>query len=134
VQERLEDFRALGAQVVAVGQGTGTEAERVARQLGVEYPCLGDPDHASYRTLGFGRTGWYGLTLQPFLEKPREALRNLRKADLQASASPRSDVRRLGGALILDPAGVVRLLYRSETTTDVPANDALLACLEGLRV
>ena len=117
-----------------MGQGTGTEAARTAELMDVEYPCLGDPDHAAYRSLGFGRTGWYGLTLQPFIEQPRRALRNLRQADLKASANPRSDVRRLGGAMIVDPAGVVRFLYRSATTTDVPETDALLACVREIGV
>jgi len=129
VQGRLADFETLGAQVVAVGQGTGAEAAAAARRHRVRFPVLGDPGHESYRTLGLGRTNVWGLTLQPFFEDPRGAFANLRRADLAASASPRSDVRRLGGALVVDAAGRVRFLHRSRTTTDVPATDALLAAL-----
>ena len=116
-------------QVIAVGQGTGAEAAAAAQRHRITYPCLGDPGHESYRTLGLGRTGLYGLTLQPFFEDLRGSFDNLRRADLRASANPRSDVRRLGGAMVVDAAGRIRFLHRSQTTTDVPKTDALLAAL-----
>jgi hypothetical protein len=130
VQGRLAEFERRGAQVIAVGQGTGAEAAAAARRHRITYPCLGDPGHASYRTLGLGRTGWWGLTLAPFLEDLRGSWQNLRRADLAASRNPRSDVRRLGGALVVDRSGRVRFLHRSATTTDVPSTDALLAALD----
>ena len=129
MQKRLAEFEQRGAQVIAVGQGTGAEAAAAARRHRIGYPCLGDPGHASYRTLGLGRTSLFGLTLAPFLEDPRGAFQNLKRADLRASASPRSDVRRLGGAMVVDASGRIRLLYRSATTTDVPPTDSLLAAL-----
>jgi len=129
VQGRLADFEARGIGVIAVGQGTGAEAAAAARRHRITYPCLGDPGHASYRSLGLGRTGLYGLALAPFLESPREAFANLARADLRASASPRSDVRRLGGALGIDATGRIRFLHRSQSTTDVPSTAALLAAL-----
>jgi hypothetical protein len=129
VQGRLAEFERRGAQVIAVGQGTGAEAAAAARRHGITYPCLGDPGHESYRTLGLGRTSLFGLTLAPFFEDPRGAFQNLKRADLGASANPRSDVRRLGGALVVDHTGRIRFLYRSATTTDVPSTDALLAAL-----
>jgi hypothetical protein len=129
VQGRLAEFEQRGAQVIAVGQGSGAEAAAAARRHRITYPCLGDPGHESYRTLGLGRTSLFGLTLAPFFEDPRGAFANLRRADLKASANPRSDVRRLGGALAVDRTGRVRFLHRSATTTDVPSTDALLAAL-----
>ena len=130
MQGRLSEFEARGAQLIAVGQGTGAEAAAAAQRHRVSFPCLGDPGHASYRSLGFGRTGLFGLTLTPFLEAPREAFGNLKRADLRASANPRSDVRRLGGAMVVDASGRIRFLHRSATTTDVPATDRLLAALD----
>jgi hypothetical protein len=129
VQGRLPDFERRGAQVIAAGQGSGAEAAAAARKHRVTYPVLGDPGHQSYRTLGLGRTGWWGLTLAPFFEDLRGSFENLRRADLAASRSPRSDVRRLGGAMVVDATGRIRLLHRSATTTDVPKTDALLAAL-----
>jgi hypothetical protein len=129
VQGRLAEFEGCGAQVIAVGQGTGAEAAAAAKRHRITYPVLGDPGHQSYRRLGLGRTGLFGLTLQPFLEDLRGSFENLRRADLRASANPRSDVRRLGGAMVVDATGRIRFLHRSQTTTDVPATAALLAAL-----
>jgi hypothetical protein len=132
VQSRLADFQRRGANVVAIGQGTGTEAARIARMLKVAYPCYGDPQHDAYRALDLGRTGLFGLTLAPFLSDVTGSLRNLAQADLRASASPRSDVFRLGGALVADRSGTIRFLHRSQSTTDVPETAALLAALDAL--
>jgi hypothetical protein len=130
VQRRLAEFEGRRAQVIAVGQGTGVEAAAAAKRHRITYPVLGDPGHQSYRTLGLGRTGWWGLTFAPFLEDLRGSWANLKNADLQAARSPRSDVRRLGGALVVDGAGRIRFLHRSQSTTDVPKTEALLAALD----
>ena len=130
MQRDLSAFEERGANVIAIGQGTGAEAARVAAARGVTYPVLGDPGKTAYRALGLGRAGWLGLLVRPFLEDPAGAVRNLREADLAASANPRSDVKQLGGAVIVDRGGVVRWLHRSRTATDVPPNAALLAALD----
>jgi hypothetical protein len=130
VQGRLAEFERRGAQVIAVGQGTGAEAAAAAKRHRITYPVLGDPGHQSYRSLGLGRTGLFGLTLAPFFQDPRGSWENLKRADLAASRSPRSDVRRLGGAMVVDASGRIRFLHRSQTTTDVPKTDALLSTLD----
>jgi hypothetical protein len=129
VQGRLAEFERRGAQLIAVGQGTGAEAAAAAKRHRITYPVLGDPGHQSYRSLGLGRTGLFGLTLAPFFQDPRGSWENLKRADLAASRSPRSDVRRLGGAMVVDASGRIRFLHRSQTTTDVPKTDALLTAL-----
>jgi len=132
VQRDLEAFRRRGARVVAIGMGTGAEAAAAAGRLGLGFPLLGDPGHAAYAALDLGRDGWWGLLVRPFLESPVEAARTLAEADLRASASPRSDVKRLGGAAIVDRRGVVRYLHRARRTDDLPPNEALLDALDRL--
>ena len=53
-------------------------------------------------------------------------------ADLKASASPRSDVQRLGGVAIVDREGTLRYLRRAERSDDQPPNAELLAALDRL--
>jgi len=127
VHEQRDEFRRRGATVLAVGQGTGAEAAEVAREEDVAIPVLGDPGRASYRRLGLGRAGLWGLLVQPVLDELLQAFENLRRASLRWSASPRSDVRQLGGVLIVDGAGTVRYLHRSASVTDVPPTADLLA-------
>ena len=97
----------MAPRSLAVGQGTGDEAAEVAREEQVDIPVLGDPGKASYRSLGLERAGWFSLVLQPMLENLAEALSAIGKASLRWSASPRSDVRQLGGVMIVDAEGVV---------------------------
>ena len=105
----------------------------MADKLGLDFPCLGDPQHEGYRALDLGRSGWWGLMAQPFFEDPASAFRNLRHADLAASANPRSDVKQLGGVLIVGRGGKVEYLYHSASTTDLPETTELLTVLDGLR-
>jgi hypothetical protein len=132
VHRNREAFERRGATVLAIGQGTGAEAAEVAREVGVTIPVLGDPGKASYRTIGLGRAGWWGLLVQPMIENLLESFENLRRASLRWSASPRSDVRQLGGVMIVDGAGTIRYLHRSRSTTDVPPTPVLLAALDEL--
>lgn len=132
MQSRLGEFQKRGANVVAIGQGMGSEAARIARMLKLGFACYGDPEHDAYRALGLGRTGLFGLTLAPFLSDPAGSLRNIAQADMRAAANPRSDVFRLGGALVADRTGTIRFLQRSQSTTDVPKTDALLAALDAI--
>jgi len=133
VQKALPKFRAAGAQAIAIGQGTGAEAAEVARELGLEFPVYGDPKRSNYRKLGLPRASLFGISLAPLLEAPLEGLRTLREASLRWSASPRSDVRQLAGALVVDRDGTVRYFHRSEKPTDVPPAEELLEVVEGLR-
>jgi peroxiredoxin len=130
VDRHRDAFAERGAQVVAVGQGTGAEAAQVAREEQVALTVLGDPGKASYRTLGLGRGSWWSLLVAPMLENLAEAFSLIGKASLRWSANPRSDVRQLGGVMIVDPEGVIRYLHRSATTTDVPPTTDLLEALD----
>jgi hypothetical protein len=132
VQGDLEEFERRDAKLVAIGMGTGDEASALARRLGLGFPLLGDPQHRAYDAFGLGRDGWLGLMLRPVLENPLGAFRDMAEADLMASISPRSDVKRLGGAAIVDGAGMLRWLHRAERTDDIPSNAALLAALDAL--
>ena len=132
MQEHRAEFEALGAGLVAVGQGMGEDAAEVCGELEIDYPCLGDPERRGYRALGLGRASWWGITAGPMLENPGLGLRRLAYANLRRSASPHSDVRQLPGVVIVDTAGVLRYLHRAITTDDLPRAGALLEAISRL--
>ncbi len=132
MQEHKAEIEARGAQVVAIGQGTGEDAAEVCGELGVDFPCLGDPERRGYRALGLGRASWWGITAGPMLESPALGLRRLAHANLRRSASPHSDVRQLPGVAIVDRQGTLRFLHRAEKTDDLPSPARVLAELEKL--
>jgi hypothetical protein len=132
VQRELGEFERRDARVVAVGMGTGAEADTVRRRLGLGFPLLGDPDHEAYAALDLRRDGWWNLIGKPLVQRPLGALRDLADADFKAAANPRSDVQRLGGALVLDRDGRLRYLHRAKRSDDIPSNAALFAVLDAL--
>lgn len=132
MQEHRAAFEARGAEIVAIGQGDAAAAEHYCRKHGAEFPCLGDEERAGYRAFGFDRTGWWDLTLGPFLEDPLLAAGRIRHADPVASVSRHSDVRQLGGVAIVDSAGVLRFLHRARRVDDLPPVEELIAIVEKL--
>ncbi len=85
MQEHRAEVAALGVGIVAIGQGNGEDATEVCGELGVGFPCLGDPHKSSYHAGGLGRSGWWEITLQPLLEDPLLGLRRLRQANLRTN-------------------------------------------------
>lgn len=134
MQGELDGFEARDARVVAIGQGTGADAARLAETLHLGFPVLGDPERESYRLLGLRRDSWWGLIGRPLVEHPGRALRDIADADLRASASRYSDPKQLGGVAIVDRAGTLRYLRRAGRSDDLPDNAELFAALDDLPV
>jgi hypothetical protein len=132
VHRHRAELLARGAEIVAVGQGTGREAARFCRMLKVEATCLGDPAKASYRAFGLPRDGWWNVTAQPFLEDPALAWSRIRHASLRGSLMRHTDVLQLGGVALVDREGVCRYLHRSRRTDDFPPMQEVLAAVDAL--
>jgi hypothetical protein len=132
VQAGLAEFERRGAQLVAVGQGSGQETAHYCGQIAKGFPCLGDPERAGYRELGLRRGSWWTTVLKPFVTEPRESFRLVRSADLAASQLEASDVLQMGGVAVVDTKGVLRALHVAETTADMPTNDEIFAALTRL--
>ncbi len=132
MQEQHAAIRERGARVVAIGQGTGREAEGFCRQLKTDYPCLGSPGKEAYRAFGLSRGDWWSVGFKPFLEQPALALNRIRRASLKGSMMKHTDVLQLGGVAIVDGRGVLRYLHRSRQTDDFPPISDLIGELDRL--
>jgi len=128
MQRELPAVEARGARVVAIGQGTATEAARVCGEIGVGFPCLGDPDKASYRSYGLRRAGWREVVLDPIREGS-EAIKRGHRVSIRGSLMRHSDWFQLPGVAIVDRAGVVRYLHQARHSGDIPAAGAVIAAL-----
>jgi hypothetical protein len=116
-----------------VAQGSGVEAARVCRGLGIGFPCLGDTGREGYAALGLVRDRWWNVTVAPFLEEPRVAFRRLRRASLRGSLMPHSDVLQLGGMALVARDGRLAWLHRATRTDDYPPMERVLAEIDRLR-
>ena len=128
MQRELPAVTARGAQVVAIAQGTAEEAGRVCAQMGVEFPCLGDPEKASYRAYGLRRAGWKEIILDPMREGS-EAMKKGYKVSIRGSLMRHTDWFQLPGVAIVDRAGIVRWLHQARHSGDIPSPEAVIAAL-----
>ncbi len=132
MQRDYDAVRAAGAEVVAIGQGSSEEAERFCRSLGATYPCLGDPAKESYRAFGLPRGGWREIVLEP-MRAGNQAMRQGHRVSIRGSLLRHSDWFQLPGLAIVDRGGMLRYLYRSRHSGDLPSNTDVLRILQGLR-
>lgn len=121
------EIRSAGADLLAVVHGSGQQAAALAREQAVDFPVLGDPEQDLYRLLGMKRGSLYEVTLRPILRQPLIGLRRLFRA-----RRPGPDIRQLGGAAIIDSAGVLRWCYRAEDSGDIPTNKQVLDALNAV--
>lgn len=101
------------------------EAEPIAaaylRQTGWPWPLLLDPDRTLYRAYGMERGGWWQIygpsswhTYISLIMRGRSLHR------------PTGDTRQLGGDVLIDPDGIVRLHHVGATPADRPPVEHLL--------
>jgi hypothetical protein len=131
MQQHLAEVERRGAQVVAIGQGTGRDAREFCGRAGVTFPCLGDPGRESYRGFALPRGGWRAILLDPLLVG-REGVRRLGGVDVRGALLPTSDWFQLGGVAIVDREGVLRYVHRARHPADLPAPAALLQALDAV--
>ena len=128
MQRELPTVTAHGAQVVAIGQGTAEEVPRVCAQMGVTFPCLGDPEKVAYRAFGLGRAGWREIILDP-MRAGNQAMKRGYRVSIRGSLMPHSDWFQLPGVAIIDRGGIVRWLHRAQHSGDIPESATVLTAL-----
>ena len=95
------------------------------RELGLGIPLFGDPGRAAYGALGFGRGSVRRVWLDPRVWAAYARLLGRgRRPGLNDQ-----DKLQLGGDAVIDAAGVLRWIYRSEGPDDRPSVAAVAARL-----
>jgi peroxiredoxin len=123
VQQRYDELRELGAEVLVVTQAPAALLKLVLREQALPFPLVGDPSRNAYRLLGMGRTSWWSLL------RPSVVLRFFRL--LFGGWRPRrpvagEDVLQLGGDFVFDRQGRLTYAHPSAGPTDRPSVEELL--------
>lgn len=125
--EAYEDFRAAGADVVAVFQYRGEPTRNFCRRRGVSFNCLGDPERELYHAVGLERGG------------PREVIGpQLAKGFLRAARHgalpgvPKGDVNQRPGTFVLDREGNVAFAHYNRDSADNVDTSELLRVVRTL--
>jgi AhpC/TSA antioxidant enzyme len=123
VRSRYGEFRALGAEVLAVAATPPGLLAAWLREFPQPFLVTADPDRTAYRAFGLGRTSW-GAFFRPRVLF--HYLRLIARGWAPRRTSAGADVLQLGGDFVLDGGGRVVFAYRSADPTDRPAVEELL--------
>ena len=104
--ERLAELEGLGAQVIAIGNGTAPMAEDFVERFGVRFDVYTDPRRETYEAAGLLRE------LRITMTGVKAAFRALKGGHIQGRT--RGDPRQQGGVLVLSPDRD-RLFFRADS-------------------
>jgi NAD(P)-dependent dehydrogenase (short-subunit alcohol dehydrogenase family) len=124
LRDRVDDFRARGAELAIVGNGAPNFATAFREDFDLDCPLLVDPELRAYRAAGM-RRGRVEL-LSPRL--PLNALRALRSGSRQTGVQ--GDPWQLGGVFVIRPGGELTYRYLSREAGDHPPIEQILAALD----
>jgi peroxiredoxin len=123
VQERRDEIRQVGGELVAVSQGRPEVVAAHPHHSPHPFPVVGDPTRAVYRYFGLERGGWgmffTGRALRRYLTLIVRGWRPRAPAGGE-------DVRQLGGDFVLDRCRRLVYAYRSADPGDRPTAEILI--------
>jgi hypothetical protein len=125
LHREVDAFRARGAELAIVGNGSPRQAAAFARALHLTIPVFVDPSRATYRALGMARGGIRKM-LRP--ATVRHLLRALRGGFRQRWIQ--GDAFQLGGVLVVLPDGRLAYAFSSADPGDHPPTRDILDALE----
>ena len=125
MRDRVDEIRALGAELAVVGNGARSFAAAFREDFRLDTPLLVDPELRAYRAAGLRRGRVESLS--PRL--PRNALRALLRGSRQGSIQ--GDLWQLGGVFVIRPDGALAYRYLSSEAGDHAPVDAILEALSG---
>jgi len=127
LRRRRSEFEARDARIVTISFGPASKAPTWLEETGSPFPLLIDARRETYKAYGMRhslRGSWNLKTLRRY--------RNLLRTGHQWRGI-QGDSLQLGGDVIVDADGIVRLLAPSQTPDDRPSAELLLDALSRLR-
>jgi alkyl-hydroperoxide reductase/thiol specific antioxidant family protein len=128
LRQRETEIESLGLAVVVVTFQAGPLVEAYVRQTGLKWPILIDPTLSLYRACGMERGMWWDIwgpaTMWTYFKLMARGRR---------PHGPAGDINQLGGDLLIDPNGTVRLHHIGKGPADRPSVESLLAAVRAER-
>jgi len=122
LQQAEREIEALGIRVLVVTFEAPRAARAYVEETGTRWPLISDESRSLYEAYGMGRARWRHL-LGPsaLLAYVREAVRG------RVPRWPSADPVQQGGDVLIDPAGIVRLVHVGAGPGHRPPVERLLA-------
>jgi peroxiredoxin len=120
------EFEQLGVRVFVVTFDVNFLARAYVRSTKLLWPLLADPERTQYAAYGMERLSWWGhynpVSIAKYLWLVLKG---------RFPGRPGSDWQQLGGDVLIDPQGIVRLLYRSHSPHDRPNVKKIISLVRG---
>ena len=121
LQQAAEQIHELPLDVMAVTFQSGEVVDEYVRQSGWPWPFLVDPDRELYNAYAMHRGSlWAVLGPQSWWGYLKLMLKG------RAVKSPAGDVFQLGGDVLIDPLGTLRLHHVTRIPVDRPEIESIL--------
>jgi peroxiredoxin len=120
------DFKAIGADLVLIGQGTPRKAAAFRRRQGIQLRLLADEELVSYRAVG-AKVGGVRDLLNPMV-LAKGALASVREKTIQTRTQGKA--AQLGGTLVIAPDGRVTWSHMSSDAGDNASPEEILAAVK----
>ena len=125
MRQNEEKLDALAVRVVVVTFQGGPLVDEYVRETGIAWPILMDESLGLYRGYGMGTGRWWNIwgfsTWAAYLGLLLRG-RRLKK--------PTADVSQLGGDVLIDPQGIVRLHHVANGPADRPESGELISVVD----
>jgi len=126
LQQHQEELEKLGARIYIVTFDSEEVAKAYVERNELQWPLLIDEGRVMYSEYGIGKASWWTI-LNP-LTLWKYVVLTIKGVKPQKMGS---DVKQLGGDVLIDPEGVVRMQHVSEGPHDRPNVDSILALMRG---
>jgi peroxiredoxin len=126
--EAHEEFRAAGADIVAIFQYRAEPTYNFCRKRGVPFDCFGDPEREAYHAVGLERGGLREV-VGPQLTKG--FLRAARHGAFPGV--PKGDTAQRPGTFVVASDGTVAFAHYNKDSADNPDTGELLRVVQGLQ-
>lgn len=124
MQQQQNTFAARDVTIAVVTFEAGPVARAYVAETGLPWPILVDQDRSLYHAYGMLRGSWWNVWgPATWLAYAKELL----KGRLPSAAAGGSDVHQLGGDVLIDPTGTLRLVHVGAGPADRPSVAHLLA-------
>ena len=127
MRQRENEFKELEVNIVVVTFEAGPVAQAYVRQTALNWPLLIDESRALYGAYGMLQGHIWDIFGLPAVWAYAKLLRQGKK--LRSSSG---DVRQLGGDVLIDPQGIVRLHHIGRGPADRPAVSLLFETIRQL--
>lgn len=114
-------MRELRIRVCIVTFEGEAAARAYAAETGTPWPVLADPDRRLYEAYGLGRLSWRQLAQPSAIALYLGEILNG-----HLPRRPEADPHQAGGDVLIDPAGIVRLVHAGRGSADRPTVQRLL--------